>query len=417
VTNKARHLLGAALPVAAGVGLTLCVLAAGILPATGPATGSDTSRFALAGNVTRVVPGSAGCGRPLTAGTTDNTLYVRGVKRSYLLVVPAGLNPLVPVPVILGFHGGSDTGLNASRYMGLTGTEAALYVYPQAPYWPAADGVGWDVSPLGVDFPYVDQVLAELGARYCVDASRIFATGKSNGAFFVNALACYRPGLLRGIAPVAGGGPSGNCTVAVSAMVIHGTADTVVPLASGRQSRDYWLAANRYAGAPGVPVSPAPCVSYPGTARPVLWCQHGGGHVWPDWAGAGIRHFFLAAANTRPGAASGLTVTPSVLLAAKRFTSSATPALSGRASDPDGDTVQLKAEVWAWNGTAPTGTAPVTSGYTPFVASGTPAGWVVGPALVNGRAYAWRAATFDGTNWNGTWSPWQPFTVGAAAAP
>ncbi|MCA1683945.1 MAG: sugar-binding protein, partial [Actinobacteria bacterium] len=29
--------------------------------------------------------------------------------------------------------------------------------------------------------------------------------------------------------------------------------------------------------------------------------------------------------------------------------------------------------------------------------------------------YAWRAAVFDGTDWNGTWSAWQPFTVDTTA--
>lgn len=66
--------------------------------------------------------------------------------------------------------------------------------------------------------------------------------------------------------------------------------------------------------------------------------------------------------------------------------------MSLRADDPDGDTVRLKDEVWAWNGTLPTGSAPVTSGYSEFVASGA-------------------AATYDGTDWNGAWSAWQPFTV------
>lgn len=358
-----------------------------------------------------VSPSAAACGQPVTAGTTNNTLYVRGVARTYILAVPAGVSPNAKLPVLLGFHGGSDTGLNASRYMGLTGTEAALYVYPQAPYWPAAGGVGWDVDPAGVDFPFVDALMAALGQRFCVDTTRVFATGKSNGAFFANALACHRPGLLRGIAPVAGGGPSGNCTRAVSAMIVHGTADTVVPIGSGRYSRDYWLAANRYADAASVPTIPAPCVAYPGMANRVLWCQHGGAHIWPTWAGTGIRGFFLTPTNTKPGIAGSLTISPSVLTAGRRYVSSLTPTLAARATDADGNTVRLKDEVWAWNGTVAVGTAPVTSGYSPFVASGTAASWTAAPPLVNGRTYAWRAASFDGTAWNGAWSAWQPFTV------
>ena len=51
-------------------------------------------------------------------------------------------------------------------------SEAALYVYPQAPYWPAAGGVAWNVDPAGVDFPYFDALIADLGRKFCVDTTR-----------------------------------------------------------------------------------------------------------------------------------------------------------------------------------------------------------------------------------------------------
>jgi polyhydroxybutyrate depolymerase len=237
---------------------------------------------------------SGGCGRPVTPGSSTHTIVVGGVERSYLLVVPPAVAAAAPNPVIMGLHGGSDTAQNASRYMGLTSGDAALYVYPQAPYWPEAGGVAWNVDPAGVDFPYFDALLADLGSRYCVDTTRVFAAGQSNGAFMVNALACFRPGLLRAIAPVAGGGPqTTRCPEGVAAMIVHGSADTTVPISSGRWSRDFWLSKNGDTGAPPVPTDPSPCVAYPGSSRPVLWCQHGGGHSWPSWAGAAIRGFFL----------------------------------------------------------------------------------------------------------------------------
>jgi polyhydroxybutyrate depolymerase len=192
----------------------------------------------------------------------------------------------------MGFHGGNSTADYARQTYGLEGGEAVIYVYPQA--GPFADAwAGWNVDPAGLDFPYFDAVLADLGKRHCVDTKRVFAAGKSNGAFFVNALACYRPNAIRAIATVAGGGPQGNCTEAKAAMIIHGSADAAVPISTGLQSRNYWLAANGYSGAPSFPASPPPCVSYPGTLNPVLWCQHDGGHDWPTWAGAGIRTFLL----------------------------------------------------------------------------------------------------------------------------
>ena len=238
----------------------------------------------------------AGCETTEVAGTRTETITVGGVRRTYLLVVPASTPSRMPLPVVLALHGGSDTAENAKRYMGLTGSAPALYVYPQAPYWPEAGGVGWNVDPAGVDFPYFDALMADLKSKHCVDTRRVFATGKSNGAFMVNALACHRPGLLRAIAPVAGGGPStSNCPSGpgVAAMIVHGSADQVVPIRSAQWSLEYWLWRNGYRTGSPVPTQPTPCVSYPGTAQAVLWCQHGGAHTWPSWAGAGVTRFFV----------------------------------------------------------------------------------------------------------------------------
>lgn len=235
-----------------------------------------------------------GCGQAVSPGTSTQTIAVGSARRTYLLVVPAAVPAGTALPVIMALHGGSDTAENANRYMGLGNDRAALYVYPQAPYWPEAGGVGWNVDPAGVDFPYFDTLIADLGKKFCVDPTRIFAAGKSNGGFMVNALACFRPGMLRGIASVGGGGPqTSRCTAGVAAMIVHGQADHTVSMRSGQWSRDYWLARNRNTGAAPVPTKIPPCVGYPGAAKPVLWCQHQGGHSWPGWTGTGIIDFFL----------------------------------------------------------------------------------------------------------------------------
>jgi polyhydroxybutyrate depolymerase len=240
--------------------------------------------------------GSPGCGTPSVPGATTRTISVAGVQRTYLLVVPPGLQANAPVPLIMGFHGGSGTSQEARQTYALEGSEPAIYVYPQAPYWPEAGGVGWNVDPNGVDFPYFDAMLTQVENQHCIATKRVFAAGKSNGGFFVNALACHRPAAIRAIASVAGGGPANSCNTPQpkAAMIVHGSNDTTVALASGAYSRDFWLYVNGYGNASPVPVDPAPCVTYPGTINPVRWCQHNGGHIWPTWAGAGIRRFFLS---------------------------------------------------------------------------------------------------------------------------
>jgi polyhydroxybutyrate depolymerase len=229
---------------------------------------------------------------PPIPGTTTETIAVGGVQRTYLKVVPASVVANRPVPVIMGFHGGNDTAQAAEAYMGLTSADPALYVYPQGARFGLA-WAGWNVDPAGADFPFVDAILADLKSKHCVDPARVFAAGKSNGAFFVNSLLCHRAASFRAAASVAGGGRPSTCAEPRAYMGIHGSADRTVPISTGIQSRDRWLADNRYANAPIVAVDPSPCASYPGTLNRVVWCGHPGGHIWPGWAGAAIRSFFL----------------------------------------------------------------------------------------------------------------------------
>lgn len=242
---------------------------------------------------------SGGCGKALVPGDKTHTITVNGASRTYLVQVVASLDADTPAPVLLGFHGGSGTSQQAAQQYGLTGTEPMLYVYPQAPFWPEAGGVAWNVDPNGVDFPYFDAMLADIGENYCIDKNRVFATGQSNGAFFVHALGCYRPGSLRGIGAHGGGGPPGQCNVSpMAAMIAHGRQDGPpngpVAFSQGENSRDYWLASNGCSGAASTPTTPSPCVTYTGCARPVTWCAHPAGHPWPAFLGAAMRNFFLS---------------------------------------------------------------------------------------------------------------------------
>ncbi|MFI8823834.1 DNRLRE domain-containing protein [Streptomyces sp. NPDC053431] len=103
--------------------------------------------------------------------------------------------------------------------------------------------------------------------------------------------------------------------------------------------------------------------------------------------------------NTKPGAATPLAPLTGAA------TNDTTPTLSAKATDADGNTVRLTFEVWKSDGTA-----VLQSGTSVYVASGATATWTPGTALAPG-SYKWRAAVYDGQDWNGTWSAWQSFTV------
>ncbi|MGA6169649.1 DNRLRE domain-containing protein [Streptomyces sp. NPDC012600] len=107
--------------------------------------------------------------------------------------------------------------------------------------------------------------------------------------------------------------------------------------------------------------------------------------------------------NTKPGAA-----TPVSPLSGTA-TSNTRPTITGKATDADGNTVQLTYEIWT-----STGTSALQTGKSAFVASGANAPWTPPTALPQG-AYKWRASVHDGQAANGSWSAWQNFTVDTTA--
>lgn len=68
----------------------------------------------------------------------------------------------------------------------------------------------------------MQQLVAELESKYCIDPSRVFITGFIMGGIFTNSIACDHHDWFRGYAPVEGGRP-GSCSHADAkrALIIH----------------------------------------------------------------------------------------------------------------------------------------------------------------------------------------------------
>jgi poly(3-hydroxybutyrate) depolymerase len=169
--------------------------------------------------------------------------------------------------------------------------DEAIVVHPNA----AGDPTAWDTS---TDVDFFDAMLGQLTGMVCIDEGRIFATGHSSGGFFSNSLGCERGDVLRGIAPVSGGGPmtfgGGSCAGQVAAWIAHAPNDDTVDFSSGQGSRDHWAEANGCDINATEPATPAECVSYGGcdTGYPVMWCEYDDGHNWPSFAPQGMWDFF-----------------------------------------------------------------------------------------------------------------------------
>jgi polyhydroxybutyrate depolymerase len=178
-------------------------------------------------------------GRSLPAGTTERTMESGGQLRRYLIHVPPGYDGSTKTPVVVLFHGygGTPQGVIDTTSMAtLADKHHAILVAPLA----RGRVTEWDfrtpISHPTSDLAFVRNLVKEVKTEACVDASRVYATGFSNGSVLALALAC--DGSTRFAAYGAVSGPYWNdtCRSAPPASIIyfHGLRDTVVPYAGAK---------------------------------------------------------------------------------------------------------------------------------------------------------------------------------------
>jgi polyhydroxybutyrate depolymerase len=164
--------------------------------------------------------------------------------RFYLIDLPAQPDG---APLILALHGGGGDPAQFAAASGL-GAEAAARGY--AVIFPAGTSrrggarlLTWNggyccgyAARRGVeDEAFLKAVIADAVARYGLDGNRVFITGMSNGSILAETFAARNPRQIRAVAGIAGTMEAGRVRLRgpVPALVIHGTADAMVPYAGG----------------------------------------------------------------------------------------------------------------------------------------------------------------------------------------
>ncbi len=179
--------------------------------------------------------GSAGCGgSAATPGETRETTTSGDEERWYLQRVPTGYDPATPTPVVLDFHGyneGAEVHADMSALGEYGDREGFVTITPQ--------GIGavpeWITELGSADLAFVGDLLDEVEADLCVDTSRVFSTGLSNGARLTSAIACTYGDRIAAVATVSGVRRIEGCrfTRPIPVVAFHGTADDVVPYTGG----------------------------------------------------------------------------------------------------------------------------------------------------------------------------------------
>ena len=270
----------------------------------------------MAGVLVLFVSGCGSDGASETSGTraslgcTDGTLESivthvdlehDGTERSYELYVPPGYDGREPWPVVLNFHGFTSSGLGqqASSAMDpVAAREGFIVAYPNGldDSWNGGLCCGGSAENEVDDVGFTRAVIDDLGSRGCIDTSRVYATGMSNGGFLSHRLACEAADVIDAVAPVAGvlGLEPSDCTPSrpISLMHLHGTADPIVPYDGGGlagspsvdESTAGWLERNGCAGEPEVSYQngAATCetVECDAGTSVTLCSAEGAGHCW-----------------------------------------------------------------------------------------------------------------------------------------
>ncbi|TVY53393.1 Bifunctional acetylxylan esterase/xylanase XynS20E [Lachnellula cervina] len=207
---------------------------------------------------------SAGCtaNKALPNGQTPGGDTVKvaftqsdGTARDYLIHIPSTYVSTTPAELIFSFHGHTVDASNqesTSQFSNPKFNPNGIAVYPQG------KGDSWQGAPYadkGVnDIEFVKDMISHFKESYCIDTSKIYASGMSNGGGFTATLACDSSVniLIAAFAPVSGAYyiDSSTCTPTaikipcdkgdriVPVIEFHGDADPTIPYGGEKKNKE-----------------------------------------------------------------------------------------------------------------------------------------------------------------------------------
>ena len=181
--------------------------------------------------------------------TSEQTMYVAGQRRMYLLHIPAHYDTIRSAPLIIVLHGHGESAANFEKYTGMSDkadAEGFIAVYPQAQGDPSDWHTAIDGPRKRDDIAFVRDIITLLERKYRIDHRRIFAAGHSNGGIMTYRLASTLSDRIAAIAVTAGSigmidDHGDTLRIAppahpVSVIHFHGLADPSVPYHGGPES-------------------------------------------------------------------------------------------------------------------------------------------------------------------------------------
>jgi polyhydroxybutyrate depolymerase len=277
--------------------------------------------------------------QPVSAPDREESVRINTYPRTFLVHLPAGFDAKKRYPVVVALHGLGGNGLLMAHVSHLDETAdrfGFIVVYPNANEgrWTALDPrdqSGFGRRPGIFDFPrsnsrrnetepggepinetlYFDAILDKIESEHRIDASRIYATGLSDGGFMVFRLGCDMAYRFAAIATVAATLPftlSETCSNwawrSVPLLMINGTSDPIIdykgrpgldvryPLLSAKETLKVWSKMNGCGNKPvrstlpprtsgGMETEVDTYTDCKDGGDAILYSVVKGGHTWP----------------------------------------------------------------------------------------------------------------------------------------
>jgi polyhydroxybutyrate depolymerase len=180
-------------------------------------------------------------------GSTQRTVHIASLDRTYIVYLPQNDDPKVPVPLVYVHHGYTMSGQimhDITGYPALADSEHIALAFPDGQNGPNSLGAPWNVgsdvcnstggappSADGDDFAFLDAMKSDIVQDQCIDYAHIYVTGFSMGGYFSNHAGCMRSD-LRAVAPHSGGAHAlDQCTnQKLPVIIFHGKSDPLIPL-------------------------------------------------------------------------------------------------------------------------------------------------------------------------------------------
>lgn len=184
---------------------------------------------------------SSACGNSMliTLGFNEREITLDGDTRDLIFYIPQSYDNTQAVPLILSLHGFASTldrQVRYSQWHQLAEEAGFIVAYPQGTGFP----LHWNSGDLGLrlgdganDVVYLNALMDWFISNWCIDESRIYVNGLSNGGGMTDLIACQLAYRVAAVGMVAGAyNPLGtSCRPARTMPVIafHGTSDFIVP--------------------------------------------------------------------------------------------------------------------------------------------------------------------------------------------